>query len=98
MIKTKVTWEDISKFNRGATKEDRELLIKREWKPSPYISMPNGRSYFLAECPFCKYEQQIYTWSFAGSGKRCEVCGAMFSWFREAYQFKEFVELKLALK
>jgi len=84
----KVTWNDVLTFNRGLKTEDRDLLVKREWKATHRIPNADGRSYFHIDCPFCKTRNTVYVWSFAGQGKRCEVCGAMFSWFGEAYQFK----------
>jgi hypothetical protein len=35
-----------------------------------------GRSRIVIRCPFCKACVVAYTWSLAGSGKRCG-CGAM---------------------
>jgi hypothetical protein len=35
-----------------------------------------GRSRIVFYCPFCDERVEAYTWSLAGSGKRC-LCGAM---------------------
>jgi len=85
MKNKKVTWDDVSAFIHGKNKN----LIKKHYTAIGNYSQANGRSYFYAKCPFCNNDQKIYVWSFAGSGKRCEGCGAMFSWFGEAYHFKE---------
>jgi ribosomal protein S27E len=37
-----------------------------------------GRSSFVAVCPFCAARSIIYTWSFAGIGKKTCPCGAIF--------------------
>lgn len=36
-----------------------------------------GRSTVAISCQFCNHLQRVYRWSFAGSGKRCEICGAL---------------------
>lgn len=36
-----------------------------------------GRTSALIRCPFCKRTVEVFTWSLAGGGKRCE-CGALF--------------------
>jgi len=38
----------------------------------------HGRSTKIVVCPFCKEETEVYIWSFAGRGKKCE-CGAQLS-------------------
>lgn len=35
-----------------------------------------GRSRRLIECPFCHEKFWAYTWSLAGSGKKCPRCKA----------------------
>lgn len=42
-----------------------------------------GRSSVTMLCPWCDREVTAYTWSLAGSGKRCE-CGAKFTWYPKA--------------
>ena len=39
-----------------------------------------GRSTRTIRCPFCGCEVEAYTWSLAGSGKRCE-CGAVHNYY-----------------
>lgn len=36
-----------------------------------------GRSVVYATCPFCKRTVRAFSWSLAGSGKRCPGCGAI---------------------
>ena len=36
-----------------------------------------GRTSALVGCPFCGATVEVFTWSFAGGGKRCP-CGALF--------------------
>lgn len=38
-----------------------------------YVSQPNGRSYYLCECPFCENEVKFYAWR---GVKKCN-CGAV---------------------
>ncbi len=40
----------------------------------------HGRSTMWADCPFCGAEVIAYTWSLAGGGKRCGMCGALLGW------------------
>lgn len=35
-----------------------------------------GKTRILIACPFCQGTFWAYVWSLAGSGKRCEHCGA----------------------
>lgn len=37
-----------------------------------YSPMPNGRSYYLVECPFCQETNLVYAWR---GRKKCN-CGA----------------------
>jgi hypothetical protein len=39
-----------------------------------------GRNRWLIKCPFCGSTVWAYTWSLAGSGKRCPGCGAKHTW------------------
>lgn len=39
-------------------------------------SSRHGKSTMMVKCPFCGAKLEVYTWSFAGSGKRCS-CGAL---------------------
>ena len=39
-----------------------------------------GRSYVIIGCPFCARSVKAYIWSLAGHGKRCERCGALFTY------------------
>lgn len=39
-----------------------------------------GRSYLYITCPFCEEQTRAYIWSLAGSGKRCDGCGALHTW------------------
>lgn len=36
-----------------------------------------GRSTKYLACGFCEAEHKVYIWSLAGSGKRCDNCGAL---------------------
>lgn len=50
-----------------------------------------GKSAVHIECPFCRAVSTAYLWSLAGSGKRCS-CGAMFTSYGEAYQWKDLAD------
>lgn len=42
-----------------------------------YMSVSSGRSTAEVNCPFCRFIQLVYIWSFAGCGKRCDNCGVL---------------------
>lgn len=49
-----------------------------------------GRSTDIIDCPFCQQGTEVYVWSLAGRGKKCE-CGALhtnlgFSWRRTSQE------------
>jgi hypothetical protein len=46
-------------------------------------NLPNGRSYYICICPFCKRHVRIQKWSYATTGKKCD-CGAV---LRSGYAF-----------
>lgn len=48
-----------------------------------------GRSRILIVCPFCQCEVWAYSWSLAGSGKRCPKCGAMHTFLAGTVKRKE---------
>lgn len=37
----------------------------------------HGKSSIMIICPFCDTHTEAYTWSLAGSGKKCDGCGAI---------------------
>lgn len=39
--------------------------------------MQHGRSTVWITCPYCNFEVEAYSWSLAGSGKKCPKCGAI---------------------
>jgi len=39
-----------------------------------FTTSEHGKSKELIQCPKCKTKQEVYSWSFAGCGKKCE-CG-----------------------
>lgn len=41
-----------------------------------YYPLPNGRSFYHIECPFCENWIQIQVWSYKSKGKKC-ICGAL---------------------
>lgn len=52
-----------------------------QWYAGDLVS-EMGRTRIEIVCPCCQQVQWGYTWSLAGSGKRCEnkACRAMFAW------------------
>lgn len=47
---------------------------------------PDGRSMVHIQCPFCNYRVHAFKWSLAGTGKRCQNCGAMIGHLGTAYR------------
>lgn len=42
-------------------------------------SREHGKQTREVTCPFCNETYEVYSWSFAGCGKRCS-CGAKMGW------------------
>jgi len=47
----------------------------------------HGRSTKIVVCPFCKEEIEVYIWSFAGCGKKCDCGARLGDWY--CYKPKE---------
>lgn len=41
-----------------------------------YYSIPNGRSFYRMNCPFCNFPIMVYAWSASSVGKKCPNCKA----------------------
>jgi hypothetical protein len=50
-------------------------FLNREFKIIKNCPRPNGRSFYLVECPFCNSQFPMQKWGM-GRGKRCD-CGAL---------------------
>lgn len=66
--------------NAKPTEERRDCEVR-------HSSSAVGRSTGSIVCPFCATLVEVYLWSLAGSGKRCE-CGALLTW-GAAYKQRE---------
>jgi len=86
MKNKKIKYQDVGEFIRG----ERDDIVEKEFQTTGVRPL-FGRSYINADCPFCKFRNRVYLWSFAGSGKRCEFCGAVFAHGNKAYQYKSEV-------
>lgn len=63
-----------------------------EYEIRPYTVIRDyrefGRNRILIECPFCQEQVWAYSWSLAGSGKKCPKCGAKHTWFTGTHRRK----------
>lgn len=49
-------------------------IVKKEFRILWDMPLPNGRSYYIVECPFCLAQFQMQKWGMR-RGKKCD-CGA----------------------
>ena len=68
---------DPSKWTLEDYKERENDFVAQTIHHGLGTSRMNGRSTEFVSCGFCETQHEVYTWSFAGSGKRCENCGAL---------------------
>jgi hypothetical protein len=49
----------------------------------------HGATYSYITCPFCRIRTMAFHWSLAGSGKKCNGCGAMHTSTGKTYPLKK---------
>lgn len=67
---------------------DRSPEAAKAWTSEGYYSN-FGTTYIYIRCPHCNGKTRAYVWSLAGSGKKCNDCGAMFTSFGQAWPVKK---------
>ena len=67
------------KMEREVEIRGKKILCEIRPPEKAYIgSSSHGKSTKIIVCPFCERQIEVYIWSFAGCGRKCE-CGARLS-------------------
>lgn len=77
---------NLSKINLSKLKVERWTegffltpIVKPFDQNFDYLSSKVGRTSGIVTCPCCLNKELAYKWSFVGKGKRCSVCGVVFT-------------------